>query len=69
MENYLLNLREIRQEKHITQKQLSTQSGIAQSYICELENGKYDCSISTLCTLCKALKVTPNDLIKKEYWD
>ena len=64
----MLNLREIRQKRNITQKELSKKSGIAQSYICELENGKYDCSISILCTLAKTLEVTPNDLIKKEYW-
>lgn len=64
----MLNLKEIRKEKNITQKELSKKSGVAQSYICELENGKYDCSVSTLCTLAKSLGVTPNDLLKKEYW-
>lgn len=64
----MLNLREIRQQKGVTQRQLSEKCGIAQSYISELEKGKYDCSITTLCALTRALKVTPGELIKEEYW-
>lgn len=64
----MLNLKEIRLEKEISLDKLSAMSGIAKSTISELENGKHKASIDSICKLCRALKVTPSDLIKREYW-
>lgn len=65
----MINLKKLRTVKKISQMELSKQSGVAQSYISELEKGKYDCTVSVLCSLCKALDVTPNELIKNQYWE
>ena len=52
----------------ISQKRLSKESGVSRSYIIEIEEGKYNVSISILCELCKVLKCTPNDLIPTELY-
>lgn len=64
----VIRLREIREKKRITQKQLSELSGISQSSISEFEKGKHECTTTSICKLCRALSVTPNDFIKEEYW-
>ena len=44
-------------------------SGLSRSYISELEKGVYEnIGINIICKLCKALKVTPNELIPEEMW-
>lgn len=66
----VLNLEKIRNQRGITISQLSYKSGVARSYITELENEKYiNPSLCVICKLCIALHVTPNELISKEYWD
>lgn len=52
----------------ISQKRLAKESGVSRSYIIEIEEGKYNVSISILCELCKVLKCTPNDLIPIELY-
>jgi transcriptional regulator with XRE-family HTH domain len=48
----------IRQERrHLTQAQLAAQSGVSQSTIAQIENGKKDPSISTLKKIAAALDV------------
>ncbi|WP_070000041.1 helix-turn-helix domain-containing protein [Cellulosilyticum sp. I15G10I2] len=65
----ILYLQQIREKKKLSKVQLSYQSGIARGYITELENGKYDNpSVKIVCNLCKALKVTPNDLINEDLY-
>lgn len=64
----MLKLKELREHKQLTQKELSNLSGVAQSHISAIENGTKDCTVSTLCFVCKAMGVTPNDLIKEQYW-
>ena len=44
-----------RQEQHITQKQLSEMTGIAQGDISKIENGNANPSIKTLSRIAKAL--------------
>lgn len=64
----MLNLKEIRLRKGLSQVQLSKKSGVSQSYISELENDGYNCTAHIICDLCQALEVTPNDLIDKNAW-
>ncbi|MEG0133370.1 MAG: helix-turn-helix transcriptional regulator [Clostridium sp.] len=64
----MLRVKEIRKSKGMTQIQLAKMSGVSRSYISELENDGYTISIYILCKLCKALAVTPNDLIEEENW-
>ena len=65
----VLNLKLIRKSKKISQLQLSKRSGISRSYICELENDLYiNPGLDVVCKLCRALDVTPNELIcEKNY--
>ncbi|MDF2889751.1 MAG: Cro/C1-type DNA-binding domain [Clostridia bacterium] len=58
-----LKISEIRMRRHWNQSRLAKESGIARSYISELERGLYDPNLKTICKLCKALGCTPNDLI------
>lgn len=63
------NLKKYRLLNHMSQLELSNISGISRNYISEVENGKYNnISIIYICKWCKALKITPNDLIPEEYW-
>ena len=65
----VLNLKSIRKSKKLSQLQLSKRSGINRSYICELENDIYiNPGLDVVCKLCRALEVTPNELIcEKNY--
>ena len=57
-------LKQYRLNKRWNGKELSLNSGVARSYITEMENGKYtNPSIEVICKLCMALEITPNDLI------
>lgn len=63
------NLRTTRKEKGLTQNQLSEASGISRTTITEIESGAHpNTTIFVLCQLCRALEVTPNDLIPKEMY-
>jgi len=65
----VLKTQEIRKQQRLSISQLSYKSGITRSYISELESGKYENpGIEVVCKLCKALRVTPNDLIIEELW-
>ena len=65
----VLKLKMLRNKHQLTVSQLSYKSNVARSYITELEAGKYDNpSLDVICKFCKALKVTPNDLIDKKLW-
>lgn len=57
-----LDLERVRKQRKMSQLQLSKKTGIARSYISELESGKYDPS-KTICKLCIALECEPNELI------
>lgn len=65
-----LMIKKLREERKLTISQLAYKSGVARGYITELENGKYENpSLEIICKLSKALKVTPNELIRKELWE
>lgn len=62
-------LKRYRLSNNMSQLELSKISGISRNYISEIESGIYtNISIFYVCNLCKALKITPNDLIPEEYW-
>ena len=65
----VLNTEEYRNIRGLSISKLSYKSQVARGYITELEQGKYENpGLQTICKLCKALKVTPNELIVKEFW-
>lgn len=69
MKSISQNLRKIRIDRGLTQNRLSEASGIGRTTITEIENGTHpNTTIFVLCQLCKALRVTPNDLIPKEMY-
>lgn len=59
-----IKLEQIRKQRKMSQLQLSKKTGIARSYISEIENGIYkNVGAEIICKLAKALNCTPNDLI------
>lgn len=56
-----VNLRKIRHEKHITQKQLARLTGLSQNYISEIENGVKRPSLDTIEIIATALNINPFD--------
>lgn len=64
-----LMMKEYRKKQRLSLSQLSYKSGVARGYLSEIESGKYDNpSLSVICALCRALKITPNDLINSELY-
>ena len=61
-----MRIREIRKCKGLTQKALALKAKMSIAYLCNVEKGKADPSLSTLKRLAKALKVKVIDLVKDE---
>ncbi|MCS6306001.1 MAG: helix-turn-helix transcriptional regulator [Nitrospira sp.] len=59
-----VRLRQLREERGLTQNKLSKRSGVSHGYLARLEIGMHDPSLRTLAKLAKALKVTVADLIR-----
>ena len=59
----MLKIREIREHKGLTQKALALKARMSITYLCNVELGKVDPSLSTLQRLAKALKVKVADLV------
>ena len=55
-----MNIREKREELGLSQKELAEKSGITQSFLCEIEQGRSKPSIDVAIKLAKVLKV--NDI-------
>lgn len=51
----LINLRELRKKKGITQEELSRKSGVARDAISKIESGKRNVTISTLINIASAM--------------
>jgi transcriptional regulator with XRE-family HTH domain len=58
-------LRRARQEKDLTQEQLSFAAEVDRTYISELENNRKSPTMDVLLRLCKALGVKASKLIAK----
>ena len=56
-------LRAYRQEKGLTQEQLSERVDVVRSFICTLENGKKQPSLEMVLRLAAALGVRPGELV------
>lgn len=61
-----MRARELRTTKGLTQKTLALKAKMSIAYLCNLEKGKADPSLSTLRRLAKALKVTVSELVSDE---
>ena len=55
-----MNIREKREELGLSQKELAEKSGITQSFLCDIEQGRSKPSIDVAIKLAKVLKV--NDI-------
>ena len=58
------NIRLLRIQKGLNQKQLAERSGISPSYLCDLEKGRFDGSIRVLQCIAAALDVNVSELLK-----
>lgn len=56
-------IREIREEKGITQEKLALDAGLNRAYIGYIERGERNPSTQTLVKIAKALKTSPKDLL------
>lgn len=63
------NIKRIRKEKGITQKQLASASGLSVTSIQYYECGKFKPKIEQVERLAAALEVTPFDIMGFDYWD
>ena len=52
-----MNIREKREELGLSQKELAEKSGITQSFLCDMEQGRSKPSIDVAIKLAKVLKV------------
>ena len=52
-----MNIREKREELGLSQKELAEKSGITQSFLCDIEQGRSKPSIDVAIKLAKVLKV------------
>lgn len=58
-------LRAERENAHLSQMELSLESGVSQNMITYIENGKRTPTLSTILKLCNALKIDPSVLFPK----
>jgi transcriptional regulator with XRE-family HTH domain len=58
-------LREVREEKQISQEKLAEYANLDRTYISLLERGLRQPSLTTLFSLAYALSISPSDFIKK----
>lgn len=69
MDSISTNLKKMRIKKGFSQSKLSQLSGIGRSTISDIENDRHsNTTIFVLCRLCRALEVTPNELIPEEMY-
>lgn len=59
----MTNIKRIRMQRLLSQKELATMCGISQQRICGYEKGKHKMSIVSAHKIAKALNVTIDDLI------
>ncbi len=61
------NIKEKRKEKQISQMKLSELADISQSYLANIEIGKYTPSLDTLLKISLALEINPGELFPKMF--
>lgn len=57
-------IKNIRQERHLSQKQLAQMAQISPSYLCDVEKERCNCSIKILKRISLALNVEIAELLK-----
>ncbi len=57
-----MRIREERKKRKLTQLALATESGVMESYMSDIENGKAQCSLEKFVRIANALQV-PSDLL------
>jgi transcriptional regulator with XRE-family HTH domain len=58
-------LRQLRQERGLSQEELALESGYHRTYISQLERGQKNPSLRTIFQLAKALEVEPSEIIER----
>ena len=58
------NVSEYRLARKLTQEQLAEKAGVSKQFICNIERGRTVPSLKTILSLCDALDVTSNDLLR-----
>lgn len=61
-----MRIREIRESKNLSQLKLAHMTGLTQAFVCELETGRKNPSISSLVKVAKALDCSIDDLLSDE---
>lgn len=56
-------IRQLREDKNVSQRQLALMTGTSRSYLWKLEGGKADVGIDVLCRIARALDVKVRDFI------
>jgi transcriptional regulator with XRE-family HTH domain len=59
-----VRLAELRAKKQLSQRALAAKAQMSQTYLCNVETGKADPSLSTLKRLATALGVSVSELVK-----
>lgn len=59
------NVRTIRIQRGISQKELARRVGVSQAHISDIERGERRASISVLLKIMEALKCEPTDIMKE----
>lgn len=59
------NVRTIRIQRGISQKELARRVGVSQAHISDIERGERKASISVLLKIMEALKCSPTDIMKE----
>ena len=59
------NVRTIRIQRGISQKELARRAGVSQAHISDIERSKRRASISVLLKIMEALKCSPTDIMKE----
>ena len=59
------NVRTIRIQRGISQKELARRVGVSQAHISDIERNKRRASISVLLKIMEALKCSPTDIMKE----
>ncbi|WP_157256895.1 helix-turn-helix domain-containing protein [Paenibacillus sp. Soil750] len=57
-------LKSLRIKKGITQEQLATISTLERTYISELENGKYQPTLTSIFDIARGLNMKPSELVR-----
>ncbi|MDB1924104.1 helix-turn-helix transcriptional regulator [Clostridium tertium] len=62
-------LKQLRLDRNMTQQDLANKSNISRNTISDIEsNAHANTTIFVVCNLCRALGITPNDLIPEEMY-